>query len=137
MNVAASLRGLWPVRWLVPLSVAPVLVEGLAAFLSGETGWQSFSMIVVFVIAGLSVLVRYEFAWIVILLCNVQIVVPFDEPTSVFLPVLAALAILGTLGFRQGALSVSLVLIAYAPPLLQGGHQRCRLRQFSFFSPSL
>ncbi|XOQ63403.1 MAG: hypothetical protein ACFWT0_02075 [Bifidobacterium crudilactis] len=121
MNVAASLRGLWPVRWLVPLSVAPVLVEGLAAFLSGETGWQSFSMIVVFVIAGLSVLVRYEFAWIVILLCNVQIVVPFDEPTSVFLPVLAALAILGTLGFRQGALSVSLVLIAYAPPLLQGG----------------
>ncbi|MDN6051192.1 hypothetical protein [Bifidobacterium mongoliense] len=108
-------------RWLPAVSCLPLMAEVAVMYARGQIGWPSLLAALLVVLACLGIVARTDFAWLVVFLWLAQQVLPFPESTSIVLPLLAALLIIGCGGATQGVIAALIASIAYLPALSQGG----------------
>lgn len=108
-------------RWLPAVSCLPLMAEVAVMYARGQIRWPSLLAALLVVLACLGIVARTDFAWLVVFLWLAQQVLPFPESTSIVLPLLAALLIIGCGGATQGVIAALIASIAYLPALSQGG----------------
>lgn len=107
--------------WLPAVSCLPLMAEVAVMYARGQIGWSSLLAALLVVLACLGIVARTDFAWLVVFLWLAQQVLPFPESTSIVLPLLTALLIIGCGGATQGVIAALIASIAYLPALSQGG----------------
>lgn len=124
-------------RWLPLHTCLPLMAESAVMYMQGQVGIPSLVIVLLMTLACLGIALQTDFAWLVVFLWLAQQVLPFPTTTSIVLPLLAALMILGCIGAVQGVFAALITSVAYLPELAQGGTAGmpidAMLIQFGFF----